>query len=728
MKQKNIILTIVMTSLFLFSCEEQIMEWQKDPSHGEITKAELPLELAEKISRYEALNTYTDFTLGVGVGLDLYIDDTTYRRIANENFDELTVGYGMKHGPMVNSEGKVEFEDADAFVAKAKEAGLSVFGHTLIWYNNQNASYLNGLIAPTVIPGTAGSNSLDLSGLKDSSFTDWNRANPGEGITVVNGEGLSAGTNAVKMISSASSANAWDLQLISPDIPVDTSHTYEFSFYIRSEQPGQGRVSFVGLGNNYPYKDWFNDGSGLTEAFETTTEWQQVKITIDDFTSEVFKFAFDLGYLADVTYYVDVDNILVVDPEAGSSVENLITNGDFEGGTLDSWGGWGNGSTRSVSADGEGYGDAGFAMVLTNPTAADPWSAQPVFTFDTPLEQETEYFCTFMVKANTAATLQVQIQGADYNGDYYGGIEVGTTWQQVELTIIPSKDDRTLFMFDFGTTEATYHIDDIVLTTGEQDSGSGPIILEKSDDEKAEIIEDAMEDWISQMVGHYKNDIKAWDVVNEPMLGDGRVRNGEVDEPDADDFHWVKYLGEEYAVMAFKFARQYGNETDVLFINDYNLEYSLDKCDGLIDYVEYIESQGARVDGIGTQMHLSLDSDSTKMVQMFQKLAASGKLIKISELDVRLGTNSPTGEQLADQAAMYQLVLDLYIEHIPEAQRYGVTIWGISDNAKEHEYWLPDESPNVWDDDYERKNAYKGVADGLAGRNVSEDFTGELQD
>jgi hypothetical protein len=83
-------------------------------------------------------------------------------------------------------------------------------------------------------------------------------------------------------------------------------------------------------------------------------------------------------------------------------------------------------------------------------------------------------------------------------------------------------------------------------------------------------------------------------------------------------------------------ARQYGNSSDKLFINDYGLENSLAKCDGLIDYVSYIESKGAQVDGIGTQMHLSLSADTSKIAQMFQKLAATGKLIKISEFDIQI--------------------------------------------------------------------------------------------
>ncbi|MCD8261632.1 MAG: endo-1,4-beta-xylanase [Bacteroides sp.] len=213
-------------------------------------------------------------------------------------------------------------------------------------------------------------------------------------------------------------------------------------------------------------------------------------------------------------------------------------------------------------------------------------------------------------------------------------------------------------------------------------------------------------------------------------MDDGRpyeLKTGKGQVLGSDEFYWQDYLSKDYAVTAFNLARRYGNPGDILFINDYNLEYNLNKCEGLIQYVQYIESQGAQVDGIGTQMHISIDTSKDNIAQMFQKLAATGKLIKVSELDVQVGTASPTTEQLAEQAEMYQYVADMYHQYIPESQRYGITVWGISDNAKEHKYWLPDDAPNLWDKNYERKHAYKGFADGLAGRDVSEYFTGELQ-
>ncbi len=717
----------------LNSCDEDKMNWGRDPSYGEVTTSELPLALAEKISRYEPLKTYTDFTLGAGIGMDLYMNDETYRNIVNENFDEVVVGYAMKHGAMVNSQGELNFAPADAFIAKTKEAGLSVYGHTLVWHQNQNASYLNGLIAPEVIPGPAGTNLLSNGDFEEGD-TGWGNWGSGKESVEITTEIKLGGEQALKIVTNSGSSNEWEVQVESPEVGLIVGHRYEIAFYVKSEGQGGVRLSFDSdnpLGNQYPWH--LTEGSPVV----TSTTWKEVVYSMNTIYSEgsqedifkavasTMKFRLDFGKVANMTYYLD--NVRVIDLDAEPMLVNMITNSDFEDGTLDGWTGWGNGSSRDVSGEGEGYGGTGYAMVLTNPVAANNYEAQQIWTFDSPLEQGVDYTCTFMVRATTNAVLQVQIQNADYSGDYYGGINVGTTWIKVEKTITPSTDDKTKFIFDFGETATTYYIDDVVFTSGEPASGSEPIYIEKTPEEKARIIGAAMENWISQMVSHYKNDVHAWDVVNEPMKDDGSLRDGNVSDPATDEFYWVKYLGQDYAVTAFNLARQYGNPDDKLFINDYNLEYNLAKCDGLIEYVSYIEEQGATVDGIGTQMHLSLDSDRDQIDQMFKKLAATGKLIKISEFDIKIGAASPTTGQFAEQADLYQYVLDTYMKDIPEAQRYGVTPWGISDNEQEHVNWIPDDAPNLWDADYERKHAYKGFADGLAGRDVSEDFTGDLQ-
>ena len=723
------ILPVIASSLLIFaSCDDNLMEWEKDPDHGEVTGAELPLALVEKISRYETLKTYTDFVLGNGIGADLYMSDEAYRKIVNDNFDEVTPGYAMKHGAMVNAKGEINFATIDAFIAETKKAGLKVFGHTLVWHSNQNASYLNGLIAPTVIPGSSGSSSLDIAGLKNGTFSNWTKNNSGQGITIVDNAGLAPNSKAVQLISGTSSANYWDLQLQSPNVPIVTGHSYEVSFYIKSDIAGKGRISFSGLTNDYPWINW--DTTGGAEAFITGSQWKQIKFKLNagDFAvgSTNLKLNFDLGPIANVTYLIDVNSLSIVDLDAAPTVTNLVANGKFNT-DISGWSKM-NGAADALSLAGapntyEGSG----AMKVVNATStpADQWRTQIQASFSPAMTLGKDYTISYMIRSEATGSVRCSTTGTTAN--YQGDQTTSTTWKLVEWKF-KSNGTETGLNFDLGGSAGTYYIDNVSVTEDDASGGgpTEPITIEKSDAEKTKLIGDAMQDWISKMMTHYKTSVFAWDVVNEPMREDGTLRNGTEGETATDHFSWAKYLGKDYAVTAFKLARQHGNSTDKLFINDYNLESRLDKCDGLIEYVKYIESKGATVDGIGTQMHISLNTNKEMIVQMFQKLAASGKLIKISELDVRLGTNAPTVAQQASQAEMYQYVIDMYKKHIPVPQQYGVTIWGVSDSVKEHEYWLPDESPNLWDANYVRKHAYKGTADGLAGKDVSIGFSGEL--
>jgi len=103
---------------------------------------------------------------------------------------------------------------------------------------------------------------------------------------------------------------------------------------------------------------------------------------------------------------------------------------------------------------------------------------------------------------------------------------------------------------------------------------------------------------------------------------------------------------------------------------------------------------------------------------MFQRLAATGKMIRVSEMDIKVGTGSPSADQLNQQADLYQYVIDSYIKNIPAGQRYGITIWGIDDKDS----WISGDAPLLWDANYTRKPAYKGYCDGLYGSDASADW------
>lgn len=717
--------------LSLASCYDDKMEWGRDPSYGEVSLSEVPLDLQEKIARYDVLNAYTQFTLGVGIDLPLYLDDASYREVVDNNFDEITVGYHMKHGAMVNARGELNFNRVDQLIGALETAGLSVFGHTLVWHQNQNASYLNSLIAPEVIP-SPGESQLDVSTLLDGSFTGWNRNNAG-GITIVEDAGLNNGP-AIRF-ETTTAGNEWDTQLTSPEIPAVEGHAYSISFWIKSEAPAQGRVSFANMSNNYP---WLS-GAAL---FNTSGTWTQITYSTasigDPFTAtgNTIKIAFDLGKVAGV-YYVDINSISVIDEDAEPTEVNYVENGGFESGDLTGWSALNAGAGIEVT-DAEKFSGSYSVRMTAGASSSNAWDLQ-MESAQIALDANKTYTFSFYVKSDAVGKGRVSFPGG-IDGNQYpwmdwtgsGASEAFTTaagvWTLVSVDLVNTSNVK--LSFDMGyLPDVTYYIDDIKIVEKTIAPSSmllraGPIIIEKTEEEKAQIIGEALESWITQMVGHYKGSVKAWDVVNEPMNESGALRTGRnIAEKASDEFYWQDYLGKDYAVTAFKLAREAGNANDVLFINDYNLEYSIDKCRGLIEYVEYIEANGGKVDGIGTQMHALIDTDIEKVRKMFELLAATGKLIKVSELDVRVNTASPSLEQLEQQAEIYRQIAELYTSIVPGAQRYGITLWGVTDADS----WFEDDAPCLWNGNYTRKVAYKGFADGLAGRDVSEDFSGELE-
>ena len=246
-----------------------------------------------------------------------------------------------------------------------------------------------------------------------------------------------------------------------------------------------------------------------------------------------------------------------------------------------------------------------------------------------------------------------------------------------------------------------------------------------------------LDKWIGGMMTACDGKVKAFDAVNEPMsdAAPTELKTAGRDGSAKTNFFWQDYLGKDYVRTVVALARKYGPSDLKLFINDYNLETAYNnnaKCKGLIDMIKYWESDGVtKIDGIGTQMHVtcSLNPATQKrnedaVVNQFKLLAATGKLIKISELDMGLADASDktmttdqvnTEEAQNAQKAYYSFIIKAYFENIPAAQRYGITQWAQTDSPA-NSGWRASEPIGLWNKDFVRKPAYAGFADGLAGK------------
>ena len=275
-------------------------------------------------------------------------------------------------------------------------------------------------------------------------------------------------------------------------------------------------------------------------------------------------------------------------------------------------------------------------------------------------------------------------------------------------------------------------------------------------------LEGAMDAWVSGVANHLKEKNVVpfgYDVINEPIADGSNGRRGydgvfgmegdsEPTESEADGLslnwesgHWYwGYYVKDYPVKAFQLARKYLPADTKLFVNDYNLETSPKKLEALIKFAKEIDEKNGSpiVDGIGTQMHVTLNcsDDAEKNAEaiaalkaqvdaMFQTMAATGKLVRVTELDLSLGTGTPSSNQYKAQSDAYRMIVESYKANVPEPQQSGITIWSLSDNEAEHEYWLKGQVPNLFDKDYKRKWAYKGFCDGIAGEDLGLKYGGE---
>nr|WP_294909021.1 endo-1,4-beta-xylanase [uncultured Lacibacter sp.] len=370
---------------------------------------------------------------------------------------------------------------------------------------------------------------------------------------------------------------------------------------------------------------------------------------------------------------------------AAPSATNLLPNPGFESGDATSFTAYtvlnsGNPQGTATITVGAGASEVRTgtrSLKVVNPTAYgnEHWRVQ-VASDAVTLEVGKQYQVSYWVKALTAnGSIRLSTQPSPL---YQADQTIGTNWQQVTW-LITANTAQTRIVFDLGNSSNTYFIDDVSVNEMIGAGGSGNNYAK---------VDSLLKTTIYTIAGHFKGKVRGWDVINE-MFADGpagAIRNNTntANATNNDVFVWSEYLGRDFGVKAFKYAAEADPQAK-LFINDYNLEFSTAKLDSLIAYVNEIRARGAKVDGIGTQMHVSINTSKTQIDNHFIKLAATGLLVHVSELDIGVNTNNATSVVFsADlenaQADMYNYIVTSYMRHVPKAQRYGVTIWGTLDN------------------------------------------------
>ena len=794
MKINKIMIPVVASAMLLTGCDDQIMQWGKPANHADVTKAEIPIAVKEVIANYDNIKDYAqqytpNMKIGIGMGADLYANNENGEGdLANANYQVFTPGNAMKNDAIMGNSGSLNFATVDKLLA-ALDGNMQLYGHNFFWHTQQNQTYLKSLIAPTLVVESDG----DIANVLSGDASDFNGGSTGgwgswgsnkESAEVVSGAGQDG--SAALVLKNKGDGNAWEAQCAYTfNDYLEMNKTYVIKFKAKSTSPA-GELQFQ-------YQNGSTYGSqGGYNSFTVGTDWQtfQYEFTIDKY-DDVNRIILNFGKVG-ATYTIDDIQFGL---KQDDPMENVMAGdaSDFEGGTTGNWGSWGSNKESAEVEEGAGYNNSK-GLALKNKGDGNAWEAQCAYTFDDALQEGKKYIIQFYAKSTSpAGELQFQYQnGTTYSSQGgYNTFSVGTDWVKCEFTFTPAYDDANRIILNFGKVGGTYYIDNIKFGLAKDQNAAARGIqyiqasngkakkvtrasrkyyVLKSAAEKQAALEGAMEAWVSGVAKHLaeKNVVPyGYDVINEP-IADGSNKYRGIDEgifggtwtedeqtmydaapveTEADGLtlnwgsnHWYwGYYVKDYPVKAFQLARKYLPAETKLFVNDYNLETSPNKLDALIKFVKDIDEKNGTpiVDGIGTQMHVSLScSDDAeknaaniaalkeKVDAMFQTMAATGKLVRVTELDLSLGTASPSSNQYKAQSDAYRMIMESYKANVPAAQQSGITIWSLSDNEAEHEYWLKGQVPNLFDKDNKRKWAYKGFCDGIAGEDLGLKYGG----
>lgn len=714
MKLKNINFGLGLVALLaLSSCaDDKFSEYRTDMTKN--------LKEYQYLNNYEPLKKYVedmkasgkcnpDFKLGIALAAPDFNKQELVYCLAGSNFEEMTAGNAMKYASCVKNDGTFDFNTVKDFVTNAQDAGLTIYGHTLAWHSQQNKKYLSKLIADKEIQVDP-SQKVD----KVDAYTDFSAMNSFPFYVMDYTPEIKDGILISKY------PGKWYQYFVVDNYPVnvDAKREYKVTAMIKASEDGQIDVQ---TGN------W---GATTSQKMSVSTQWKEQSVTFSGLTTEKAFVVFQPGdFAGDISCkWVKVTHSEAPVMEIETEVhKETYTDGDFPfyamgctppviNGAIHfvPTGEW---SQFFVMPGGDNELDEGDYVVYLDLTSDKDASG-----VDLTMQNGwggTAQAITAKVPV-AAGRHSVKIEMPKVEGGNY------------DIILKPQTADATLDVHSVRVCKVTK-------------SNSIPL----TDEEKKSRLTDAMGKWIDGMMEATDGYVTSWEVVNEALSGkdydgDGKfdlqsAKRGNVSADDAkNNFYWQDYLGDiDYVRTAVadarkSFAAHNGDPEKLkLFINDYNLESDWDdngKLKSLIQWIKDWEADGVtKIDGIASQMHISCyadpktqESKKNHIVKMLELMKESGKLCKISELDMgyvdaagkEVKTADITEEQHKEMRDLYTFVLQKYFEIIPAAQQYGITQWCATDAPKDSG-WRKGEPTGLWDLNYLRKHTYAGFAVGL---------------
>ena len=686
------------------------------------------VEKPQTIAQYEYLNDYAPlkenldrsahpgFKVSGALGVDEFNQQGPLFRLAAHNFDEIVAGNAMKMASCVNDQGAMDFSKVSSFVTAAEDAGLSVYGHTLAWHAQQPKKWLEKLLADKELdidPDQKTFKELARQTYQDGPFPYYQMGCAPE---IINGSMHFVPTG------------DWSQFFCMTGCSMKAGN-YVAILHIKSTKEGMISVT--------AQNGWGGDAQNITQKFTVkANEWVDAEVALNDIQGGNYDFI-----LKPETFdgTLDLESVTVGQYESPAmEVEQEVKYQTYQDGPFP-------------------YYQMGCAPEIINgsmhfvPTG--DWSQ--FFCLTGAALTPGDYAVDVEIKSTKAGNIKMTVQNG-WGGtaeSFTGSVLLKEGWTTARFKMTLEQGGNYDFILKPETFDATLDLKSISVKKIVK-MNSIPLTPQ----EKSDTLTWAMNKWVSGMMQATEGKVKAWDLINEAISGGGNV-NGfyalqTANENNPDDFFWQDYFTPEmYGPIVEKAARdayaavEGTNPADLkLFVNDYNLESDWDnnqKVKSLVYWIGVWEKKGqelgynTKIDGIGSQMHISyyenpqtLESKKKGIQNMLKIMAETGKLVRISELDMGYvdaeGNDVTTAqleklpieERVAKEKAMaeyYKWIIEQYFAIVPASQQYGICQWCLTD-APADSGWRKGQPVGLWNLNYQRKPAYGGFADGLAGK------------
>ena len=252
--------------------------------------------------------------------------------------------------------------------------------------------------------------------------------------------------------------------------------------------------------------------------------------------------------------------------------------------------------------------------------------------------------------------------------------------------------------------------------------------------ERTDTIKYALNTWCDGLMKINEGRIKSFDLIDEAIDTKALLENGMYDiKHSTDKIFWQDILGSEnYAPAVSKAAREafeaYGGNPSELrfFISESGLDEPK-KIESLKYWINIWDANGAKIDGINAKLNLSYSEDQATqqanvetLNQLLDNLAATGKMIRLSNFDIKYlnpdGVSVAAKDISADQrqklADYYAYVIRTYMTKIPNDKQAGICKGNMADTSEPLGLW----SVNKDSQDWERTAIYKAFCDALSGK------------